>query len=69
MPSEDVEAGLVVKTEPQRTQVVSENETITIYISSGKPTKNVDVPDVVGLSKEDAEKPRNVLTTKANNSM
>ena len=56
MPDEEVEAGLVIKTEPQRTQVVGENETITIYISSGKPTKNVDVPDVVGLSKEDAEK-------------
>jgi serine/threonine-protein kinase len=56
MPDEEVEEGLVIKTEPQRTQVVSENETITIYISTGKPTKNVDVPDVVGLSKEDAEK-------------
>ena len=56
MPHEEVEAGLVVKTEPQRTQVVAESETITIYVSSGKPTKNVDVPDIVGLSKEDAEK-------------
>ncbi len=56
MPHEEVEAGLVVKTEPQRTQVVAENETITIYISSGKPTKNVEIPDVLGLSREDAEK-------------
>lgn len=56
MPSEDVEAGLVVKTEPQRTEVVAEKATITIYVSSGKPTKNVDVPDLVGLTKEDAEK-------------
>lgn len=56
MPSEDVEAGLVVKTEPQRTEVVPEKAEITVYISSGKPTKNVEIPDVVGLSKEDAEK-------------
>ncbi|MBR7133114.1 MAG: Stk1 family PASTA domain-containing Ser/Thr kinase [Clostridia bacterium] len=55
MPSEDVEAGLVVKTEPQRTEVVSEGAQITVYISSGKPTKNVSVPDVVGMTKEAAE--------------
>lgn len=54
-PSEDVEAGLVIRTEPQRTQVVSEGETITIFVSSGKPTKNVKIPDVVGLTKEAAE--------------
>ena len=55
-PSEDVEKGLVVRTDPQRTQVVSEGEKITIYVSSGKPTKNVEVPDVVGMTKEAAEK-------------
>ena len=56
MPSEDVEAGLVVKTEPQRTEVVAEGAKITIYVSSGKPTRNVSVIDVVGMTKEDAEK-------------
>lgn len=56
MPSEDVEAGLVVKTDPQRTEVVSEGAKITIYVSSGKPTKNVSVPDVVGLTEADAKK-------------
>lgn len=56
IPDDDVEAGLVVKTEPQRTEVVAENATITIYVSSGKPTKNVNVPDLVGLTKESAEK-------------
>ncbi len=55
-PSEDVDAGLVVRTDPQRTQVVSEGEKITVYVSSGKPTKNVDVPDVIGITKEAAEK-------------
>ena len=56
MPSEDVEAGLVVETKPKRTEVVAEKSKITIYISSGKPTKNVSVPDIVGLTKAAAEK-------------
>lgn len=56
MPSEDVEAGLVIKTDPQRTEVVEENAKITVYVSSGKSIKNVSVPSVVGMKKEDAEK-------------
>lgn len=55
IPDDDVKAGLVVKTEPQRTEVVAEKAQITIFISSGKPTKNVYVPDIVGLTKEAAE--------------
>ncbi len=55
-PSEDVEKGLVVRTDPQRTERVAEGEKITIYVSSGKATKNVEVPDVVGMTKEAAEK-------------
>ena len=56
MPSEDVEAGLVIKTDPQRTEVVEENAKITVYVSSGKSIQNVSVPSVVGMKKEDAEK-------------
>lgn len=52
---EDVESGLVVKTEPQRTEVVAEGAKITVYVSSGKPTKNVSVPDVVGLKQDNAK--------------
>ena len=52
---EDVESGLVVKTEPQRTEVVAEGAKITVYVSSGKPTKNVSVPNVVGLKQADAK--------------
>lgn len=55
-PSEDVEKGLVVRTDPQRTQVVPEGAKITVYISAGKPTKEVEVPDVVGLKEENAKK-------------
>lgn len=53
--SEDVEKGLVIRTEPQRTQVVEEGATIKVFISSGKSIKNVSVPDVVGMEKETAE--------------
>ena len=56
MPSEDVEKGIVIKTEPQRTQVVEENAKITVYVSSGKSIQDVSVPSVVGMKKEDAEK-------------
>ena len=56
MPSEDIEQGLVIKTEPQRTEVVADGAKITIFVSSGKPTKNVKVSDVVGMTKEAAEK-------------
>ena len=53
--SEDVEKDLVIKTDPQKTTVVAEGAEITIYISTGKPIKNVTVPDVVGILEEDAK--------------
>ena len=56
MQSEDVEKGLVVKTEPQRTQVVEKNAKITIYVSTGVPEKKVAVPDVTGMTEETAKK-------------
>lgn len=56
IPSEDIEKGLVVKTDPQRTEVVEENAKITVYVSSGKSIQNVSVPSVVLMKQEDAEK-------------
>lgn len=56
MQSEDVEKGLVVKTEPQRTQVVEKNAKITIYVSTGVPEKKVAVPDVTGMTEDAAKK-------------
>ena len=56
MPSEDIEKGLVIKTDPQRTEVVEENAKITVYVSSGKSIQNVAVPSVVGMKQADAEK-------------
>ena len=56
MPSEDVEKGLIIKTSPQRTEVVEENAKITIYVSSGKTVQNVNVPSVTTMKRADAEK-------------
>ena len=52
---DEIEAGLVVKTEPARTTVVAQGTEITIFISTGKEIKMVDVPNVVGLTKERAK--------------
>ena len=56
MPSDDVESGKVIKTDPQRTEVVGDNLDIKVYVSSGKSLKNVSVPSVVGMKQADAEK-------------
>ena len=56
MPSDDVEAGKVIKTDPQRTEVVGDNLDIKVYVSSGKSLKNVSVPSVVSMKQADAEK-------------
>ncbi len=56
MASEDVDENLVIKTEPKKTQVVKENEKITIFVSTGKPQVKVKVPDVIGMSEEAAKK-------------
>ena len=54
--SADMEKGKVVRTDPQRTTVVAEGEKITVFVSSGKPTKNVKIPDTVGKTQATAEK-------------
>ncbi len=52
---DEVEAGLVIKTEPARTTVVAEGTEIVVYVSTGKATKMVDVPNVVGLTEAKAK--------------
>lgn len=55
--SDEVEAGLVVKTDPQATEVVSsEDAKVTVYVSSGKPIEYVTIPNVVGLKQAVAKK-------------
>jgi len=54
-PHETVLEGYVIKTEPAGGQVASADDTITIYVSSGKKLKGVlSMPDLVGKTKGEA---------------
>ena len=58
IPSEEVKAGLVIKTLPARGASVYSNEAITIYVSSGsneETTSKIKMPDVSGLTKSEAQ--------------
>ncbi len=55
MPSDEFEANHVIRTEPQRNTYVAEGETITLFVSTGKPTAYVSVPNVVGEPLEQAK--------------
>ena len=52
---DEVEEGMVIKTDPVRTTVVAEGAEIIVYVSTGKEIKMVDIPHVVGLTKEKAK--------------
>lgn len=54
-PSDEVEEGYVIRTEPMRTTTVAEGATITVFVSSGKPTEYVTVPDVIGQPESQAK--------------
>ena len=51
--SSDVEQGLVIETDPPANQEVTEGSTVTVTVSAGPEA--VEVPDIVGKSREDAE--------------
>ncbi len=54
-PHDTVLEGYVIRTEPEGGQVASVDDTITIYVSSGKKLKNVlSMPDLVGKTKGEA---------------
>ncbi len=54
---DEVEAGIVIKTEPAKTTVVAEGTEVTVYVSKGKAAKMVFVPaDLDGLSEAQAKK-------------
>ncbi len=55
-PDETVAAGDVIKTEPERGTTVYSGTEVTIYISTGKATKYVELPDVTGLYEAAAKK-------------
>ncbi|MBE6732784.1 MAG: Stk1 family PASTA domain-containing Ser/Thr kinase [Ruminococcaceae bacterium] len=54
MASEEVEAGKVIKTEPAMTSKQLPGAEITVYVSTGKPTKYVKLKDFTGFNKEKA---------------
>ena len=54
---DEVEAGIVIKTEPAKTTVVAEGTEVTVFVSKGKAAKMVFVPaDLDGLSEAQAKK-------------
>ena len=55
-PSEEIEAGMVIKTEPVRTTVVAGDEEITVYDSTGKEEKIITVPaTIIGITRDKAK--------------
>ena len=52
--SEVYEIGHVIKTEPGAGVTVTENESVTVYVSQGADTVKTTVPDFVGLSEAQA---------------
>lgn len=51
--SEDIEKDRIVKSDPDKGEKVKEGDTITVYLSSGKPTGKV--PNLFGKTEADAE--------------
>lgn len=52
---DEIESGLVIRTDPQKTTVVAEGTEVTVYVSTGKNSKMVDVPNVIGISEAKAK--------------
>ena len=50
-----IQEGYVIKTEPDMGTLVKKNDIITIYVSEGPEIEEVDMPDLVGKTVEDAE--------------
>ncbi len=50
----EVEAGLIIRTEPGLGETLPEGETLTIYVSLGPETKYTQVPGVMGATKDGA---------------
>lgn len=54
--NEDVPADYVIKTEPAAGEEVKEGTEVVIYVSKGKETKRVEVPNLVGKTELEAQK-------------
>lgn len=53
-PHENIQSGLVTRTDPERGSLVKEGSAIKLFISSGKET--IPIPDVIGASADEAQK-------------
>ena len=53
---DEIESGLVIRTDPAKTTVVAEGTEVTVYVSAGKNSKMVDVPNVIGTTEAKAKK-------------
>ena len=51
-----VEAGYVIRTEPDAGEMLPKGEVVRVYISRGRETKYVECPDIVGRKQARAEK-------------
>ncbi|MGI6669129.1 MAG: Stk1 family PASTA domain-containing Ser/Thr kinase [Acetivibrionales bacterium] len=54
--SETVGTGLIIKTEPDAFEKVRPGETVTVYVSLGPKLEKVVVPNLIGLTRKEAEK-------------
>lgn len=53
--SETVATGVIIRTEPAALEEVKPGETVTVFVSSGPQLEKVKVPNVVGLTRKEAE--------------
>lgn len=56
MPHDEVEKGMVIETDPKQGTHWAEGAEILVYVSTGKPTKMIEVPNLIGFWKDDAVK-------------
>ncbi len=54
--NEDIETDYVIRTEPAAGEEVDEGTEVIIYVSKGKETKRIKVPNLVGKNEEEAQK-------------
>ncbi len=54
--NDDIEADYVIRTEPAAGEEVDEGTEVIIYVSKGKETKRIKVPNLVGKNEEEAQK-------------
>ena len=52
--SDEVEAGMVIRTDPAAGTEIEPGTSLTIYVSKGKETKKVEVPSLYGMTEERA---------------